>query len=96
MTHVIDLVVKRALREDTYNDLRDRFRDRILGAADTAMNELVSTGASYLEFRDNCTGARDADLPEFFKGLDAQFDRNLKHAGIQAIVDQDDTLIREL
>jgi hypothetical protein len=97
MTHVIDLVVKRALREDSYVDLRERFRLAMLSAADDAMNEIVSTGgATYLQFRDNCVGARDADLPELFKALDAQFDRNLKHGGIQAICDQDENLIREL
>lgn len=68
------------ITQDYYEQLRDRYRSYMLDASDKAMNEIAAT-CSVLTFRDNCSGARDADLPKFFKALDAQFVKNLAHGG---------------
>lgn len=69
---------------DKYEEMRDVFREYVLAAMDSTMNEIASTKTPALKFPDNCTGARDVDLPELFKALDAQFDRNLLHGGLRA------------
>lgn len=65
---------------DAAEDRRERFRLAVLHAMDESMNRIwLELGVSP---RDNCTGARDADLPELFKALDAQFALNCAHAGV--------------
>jgi len=65
---------------DHREELLSVFRDMALLAMDKAMNRIAHE--QNWAARDNCTGARDADLPELFKGIDAQFDRNLAHLGV--------------
>lgn len=68
------------LTQGAAEDFRERFRLALLAASDTIMNELLGEIGAHAP--DNCTGARDADLPALFPALDAQFLRNLAHAGV--------------
>ena len=63
-----------------WDGLRDSFRDRMLSAADEAIASLL--GQIEMVSTRNNIGAADADLPEFFKGLDAQFERAMVRAGV--------------
>jgi hypothetical protein len=72
--------VVRTISAEQFDDFRERYRLALLAGSDRIMGELcleLGVAAS-----DNLAGARDADLPELFKGLDAQFSRNLAYVGV--------------
>lgn len=68
------------INPDQRDEARDGFRAKVLEAMDEYMRALAAEN-DWAE-RDDRTGARDADLPELFRGLDAQFERNLTHLGV--------------
>lgn len=68
---------------DECETMRDTFRDGVLAAMDSTMRKVFMEqfGGMATE-KWGKAGARDADLPELFKAIDAQFYRNLAYNGV--------------
>jgi hypothetical protein len=65
---------------DEFQVRRDEFRAEVLRAMHASMNAILWGGDE--RFMNPIAGARAPDLPEIFKLLDAQFEKNLAYVGV--------------
>jgi len=79
-------------------DKRDQLRDQLRGAILDTLDfwAMANFPDADLVKRDRTPGAKDADLPELFKTVDAQFDRLLDRFGVLVVPETRGQAIKEL